>query len=477
MRVPEPGLPKRSLPSADTVVAELVYLLRTLQRTAGSEQVSLTEAELQLEPALTLGFVACCAFLKRHAYVEVERARNSIRVLPRGNQLVNGGADALFVNTVRMHFDRQLSAPLATPPPASTARPASRVRAIDDTTSVGAVGVIGTTATLAAPVSMVAVTADRYARGEVLGQGSLGSVLKARDVTLERDVVIKELSHVFTLVTYLPRLVIAKRVTEAVLAQARLEHPHILRVLDLSVADDAPAVVLEHAVGGSLRARMTLTPLPIDIVLRIVLQSAAALAFAHARGVVHGNLKPENILFDATGNVRLADFGLSRATEPDAQGGNSAPPVYVGRGNASYMAPEHLKTGTMSSAADVYALGILLYELLSGTLPGRRSPMPSSIARVSQALGDGANSLDDLFDRMTRDALTERLASCTLVQTQLQQLLRAHNLIDVASHYVFERDWLANPFDAAVPTGSQPVQLASAEIEAIETTSFTSQGR
>lgn len=131
---------------------------------------------------------------------------------------------------------------------------------------------------------------------------------------------------------------------------------------------------------------------------------------------MHGGLKPENVLFDQAGNVLLADFGMARVTERGNDPSTSAPPVYVGRGHPSYMAPEQLHKGKVLPQGDVYALGILLYEMLTGNLPGRRSPMPSASERVVAAVGkDRIEALDDLFDRMTRDPLHERSASIDVV--------------------------------------------------------------
>ncbi|HEY4223878.1 MAG TPA: serine/threonine-protein kinase, partial [Myxococcota bacterium] len=360
------------------------------------------------ETSLSVGFVEYCAFLKRHAYVDIDRARNTIAVLPRGKNVAEGGGDPSLSPTLAAHFTKQLSA----------AGGGANVIVARDELNKGAPGVApvakpasssGFGASQPVSIALDAIMIDRYPRGAQIGQGSLGPVFRARDSVLERDVVVKEARHVFELATYLPREEISRRVRDAVMSQAKLDHPHIVRVLDVNFVGDFPTITFERATGGSLRERMQRGTLPVPVVMRLVLQASYGLHHAHKHGVVHGGIKPENVLFDAAGNVRLSDFGLARTAERMPDNTTSAPPVYVGRGNPSYMAPEQLHKGEITKATDVYGLGILLYELLTGTLPGRRSPMPSSTPRVKEALGDkGSKAVDDLFDKMTRDPVSER---------------------------------------------------------------------
>jgi hypothetical protein len=437
-------MPRGRPPTADSITEEVRFLLKTLLRDdLFGEEVSLTEAEKLLESSLSLGFVEYCAFLKRHAYVDIDRARNTIAVLPRGKNVAEGGSDPSLTATLAAHFAKHLDGPKMNVIVArdELARQASGAGA---TPRPPASVAISGASTHQAPVTSIALDAlavDRYERGEAIGQGSLGAVYRAKDRLLERDVVLKEVRHVYELVSYLPRDEITSRVRDAVMAQARLDHPHVLRVIDVNFVSDVPTIVLERAAGGSLRERMHRGTLPVAVVMRLALQLGYGLLHAHKYGVVHGGLKPENILFDFAGNARIADFGLARATErlPDAT--TSAPPVYVGRGNPSYMAPEQLHRGELSRAADVYATGILLYELLTGTLPGRRSPMPSATARVKEALGErGAKGLDDLFDRMTRDPVEERFATFEDVLAALYATLPEKEVVGRGTLLLYEED-------------------------------------
>jgi serine/threonine protein kinase len=131
-----------------------------------------------------------------------------------------------------------------------------------------------------------------------------------------------------------------------------------------------------------------------------------------------------------------------------------------------------LHKGELSPAADVYALGILLYELLCGTLPGRRSPMPSASARVKEKLGDQVKALDDLFDKMTQDSLTERFKNFDEVLTALYALLPKKNVVGRGTLLLYEKDWAESPAGADNPFGQMPgtglESLPSAEGESID---------
>jgi eukaryotic-like serine/threonine-protein kinase len=460
--------------TAETLTGEVQFLLKTLMRDdLFGEEVSLTEAEKLLESSLTIGFVEYCAFLKRHAYVDIDRARNTIAVLPRGKNVADGGADPSLAPTLAAHFSKHLEGGGAPKMNVLVARDPTGPQAV-----VGGRGPASSAQSAHQPpamsIALDAIAVERYPNGAAIGQGSLGPVYQSRDTVLERDVVVKEVRHVYELVTFLPREEITKRIKDAVMAQAHLDHPHVLRVVDLNFVGDVPTIVLEHAAGGSLRQRMTKAPLPVSVVVRVALQCAYALHFAHKHGVLHGGIKPENILFDAAGNVRLADFGISRATERSPETGSSAPPVYVGRGNPSYMSPEQLHRGELTKAGDIYALGILLYELLTGTLPGRRSPMPSSTARVKEALGPAeVKAIDDLFDKMTRDPIEERYANFDDVLAALYGVLPDDEGRGRGTLWLYERDPIAKEMvtaegDAVVeaPTSTPSAPPATPEAAA-----------
>lgn len=440
-------------PTIESMQEEVRFLLKTLLRDdLFGEDVSVTEAEKLLESSLSVGFVEYCAFLKRHAFLDIDRIKNTIQVLPRGKSMADGAPDPSLGSLLSAQFSRQLqgqpppastSSMQAMPPPTEVLRPRPAVR-FDEKREERRESL---------------ATVERWVRGTALGQGTLGAVWAARDSILDREVVVKDVKHVFELVTYVPRDELLQRVRAAVMAQARLDHPHILRIVDVGWGE-TPTIVLDRAT-ESLRTRMARGLMPIPVVLRVLLQAGYALHYAHARGLVHAGLKPENVLFDSAGNVRLADFGIARVSERAVDPGVSAPPVYVGRGNPSYMGPEQLHRGAVSAASDIYALGILLYELLTGVLPGRRSPMPSSVARVLDAVGDkGARALDDLFDKMTRDPLEERYTDIDPVLAAIYSALPKQEVQERGTLLLYEVDPCPPQTSSTGPASHDDLQSA-----------------
>jgi len=195
-----------------------------------------------------------------------------------------------------------------------------------------------------------------------------------------------------------------RRFTDVVRQAATLSHPNIVPIHELNIDREYPYVVSELASFGSARRLIQeAETIPVGLALRYLVQTLQALRAAHRERVFHRGLKPENMLIDGYGNVKLCDFGFARIVERDA---SVVRQVYVGMGAVAYMAPELFADPTSAGPqADIYALGIIFYELLTSRLPGRRSPMPSDI---DPKLPRG---LDDIFDAMTRDSRSERYPS------------------------------------------------------------------
>jgi serine/threonine protein kinase len=211
-------------------------------------------------------------------------------------------------------------------------------------------------------------------------------------------VCVKELKDIFGYFSFLQRGEVIKRLKRELCAQAQVRHPGIAQVLDQNTEVARPYFVME-LLRGSLKQKLDAgggKGIPVAQAIRYFLQLAYALRAAHQTGLTHQNLKPENVLFDAWGNAKLADFGLARVIEVDQSKG--MPQVFVGTGGMSYMSPELIaRSKEVGPHSDVYALGILLYEMLTGQLPGRRSPMPSEVN------SDAPAKLDPIFDKMTQD--------------------------------------------------------------------------
>ncbi|HEX2685103.1 MAG TPA: serine/threonine-protein kinase [Kofleriaceae bacterium] len=156
---------------------------------------------------------------------------------------------------------------------------------------------------------------------------------------------------------------IARFKREADTAQ-RLDHPNIVRILDVGSSRGRHYLVMELVRGGSLRQLLDRKDVPPDKVIAALAEVATALAFAHAQGVVHRDVKPENVLLTKAGRAKVADFGLARAVDQSSL-------TTEGRllGTAAYMSPEQVKGQRATAASDVYAMGILLYEAITGARP------------------------------------------------------------------------------------------------------------
>ncbi|MGD0882947.1 MAG: protein kinase, partial [Acidimicrobiales bacterium] len=205
------------------------------------------------------------------------------------------------------------------------------------------------------------VLGDRYRLVTPVGTGASAHVYLADDVSLHRQVAIKVLHPALA-----GDRAFLKRFRAEARAVAALNHPNILRVYDWGEDDGEPYLVLEYLAGGSLRQIYdTGTLLTPEQAVRIGIEACAGLDYAHRRGLVHRDVKPANVLFDADGRLRIADFGLARAlaeaawTEPDG----------AILGTARYAAPEQVEGWVLDGKADVYGLALVLYEGATGETP------------------------------------------------------------------------------------------------------------
>jgi serine/threonine-protein kinase len=216
---------------------------------------------------------------------------------------------------------------------------------------------------------MVGKTVAHYEIGDRLGEGGSGVVYRGRDLRLERLVAIKVLADQLRD----DELAWARLLREARLA-SHLNHPHIAAIYDLGEEDESAYIVMEYIEGLPLSDLIPEGGLPLEQVGRYGAQLADALAYAHARGVIHGDLKGANILVTAEGNIKLLDFGLGRRIPrggmaevtssrlPLAEAGATA-------GTLPYLAPEVLRGNATSLQSDAWALGVLLYQMATGELP------------------------------------------------------------------------------------------------------------
>jgi serine/threonine protein kinase len=199
----------------------------------------------------------------------------------------------------------------------------------------------------------------RYRLDRPLGGGGMATVYLGHDTGLDREVAVKVLAAELADEAD----VRARFVREARLA-ARLSHVNVVAVYDSGEEDGIPFIVMECVPGETLAARLTRGTLPADEAVDVGVQACAGLEHAHAAGLVHRDVKPANLLLREDGTVKIADFGIARAAE--ASRVTAAGAIL---GTAAYLAPEQAAGGEVTPAADVYALGAVLYESLTGRPP------------------------------------------------------------------------------------------------------------
>ena len=201
-----------------------------------------------------------------------------------------------------------------------------------------------------------------------LGSGGMGEVYLAHDDRLGRAVALKRLSD-----PSLTTEAIRRRVLHEARAAAALSHPNIATIFDVLDTGAEPAIVMEYVPGESLARQIARGPLPVHRALEIAVQISDALVEAHGHGIIHRDLKPANVQITPSGKAKILDFGIARSVGD--QEAAAAPTASFSRdagrivGTPGYMAPEQLVGGTADKRSDIYALGVLLYEMLTGRRP------------------------------------------------------------------------------------------------------------
>ena len=220
-----------------------------------------------------------------------------------------------------------------------------------------------------------------YEIAALIGAGGMGEVYRARDTRLKRDVAIKILPHAFS--SDPERLLRFQREAELL---ATLNHPNIAQIYGL----EDRALVLELVEGPTLEDRIAQRPMPLDEALPIARQIADALEAAHERGIIHRDLKPANIKVTADGNVKVLDFGLAKAMDSHgvASSGQdlslsptlTTPGSVSGAilGTAAYMSPEQARGKPVDKRADIWAFGVVLYQMITGRPALKENQFPTS---------------------------------------------------------------------------------------------------
>ncbi len=233
----------------------------------------------------------------------------------------------------------------------------------------------------------------------LLGAGGMGDVYRAHDKRLRRDVAIKVLPPEFSSDPDRQR-----RFEHEALAVARLNHPNITAVHDVGVHEGLPYIVMELLEGETLRAKMNGGALPERKAVDYAVQFVRGLAAAHDAGIVHRDLKPENLFVTRDGGVKILDFGLAKLSDQEAVAGPGAATITVLGvgpviGTVAYMSPEQARGLRADHRSDVFTVGVVLHEMLSGVSPFRRETTADTISAIlhddppeitGTALGDSA---------------------------------------------------------------------------------------
>jgi serine/threonine-protein kinase len=218
------------------------------------------------------------------------------------------------------------------------------------------------------------MTIGRYEILDEIGQGAMGTVYRARDPMIERVVAIKTVSIAL----------LQKEGTDAesrflreAQSAGRLSHPNIVTIYDVSEADGLAYIAMEYLSGKTLRDIMNQGPMPLDLVLDTITQMAEALAFAHEHGVIHRDIKPANVVITRQrGRIKLTDFGIAHLVNSNhTQTGQML-------GSPRYMSPEQAMGRVVDGRSDIFSLGAVLYEMLTGQYAFDGESLPSIIYRV-----------------------------------------------------------------------------------------------
>src|SRR5579863_5815007 len=219
------------------------------------------------------------------------------------------------------------------------------------------------------------VIGDRYEILQLLGQGGMGAVYKVRDKELDRIVALKLIRPEFAgnpeiLRRFKQELILARQVT----------HKNVIRIFDLGMADGRKFITMDYVEGRDLKSVLVERgKLPPDEAVPIIQQVCRGLEAAHTEGVVHRDLKPQNIMVDADGRVWVMDFGLARSMET----------VGITRtgalmGTPDYMSPEQARGEKVDARSDLFSLGIIFYEMLTGRLPFQAETMMATLLKRVQ---------------------------------------------------------------------------------------------
>jgi len=285
--------------------------------------------------------------------------------------------------------------------------------------------------------------AGRYELEELTGSGGMSRVYVARDRQLGRRVAVKILHE-----RYADDEEYVERFRREARAVAQLNHPNIVTVIDRGESDGMQFIVFEHVEGDDLKEVVERTgPLPVRRAIDLGVQIGRALSFAHANGVVHRDVKPQNVLI-RDGNAKVTDFGIARADNLELEAAQTTTGTVLGTGD--YISPEQARGERADEQSDVYSLGALLFELLTG-----RVPYPADSA-VAAAMRHTTDPVPDVLDE--RPDVPARLANAVERALAKDPAERFRSMDDFVDELIACRNELP-PVDAA-QTMILPAQVA-----------------
>ncbi len=272
---------------------------------------------------------------------------------------------------------------------------------------------------------LVKKTLGQYYLEKLLGVGGMGAVYQSTDERLQRKVAVKVLIPSLVLGSLPSGASFRDRFLDEARVAAKLEHPNILHIYYLGVQDDIAYLVMQYAPDGTLKDRLDKNgPLSLEETANYLAQASRAMDYAHANGVVHRDVKPANFLL-AGHTLLLSDFGIARLSIPDPEFDVTTGSAWTltaegfHQGTPAYMAPEQVQGGTVDYRADIYSLGIMLYQMLCGEVPfkgwdvtykqvhDQPPSLKKRLARYTQRMGEVA--IDDI-DYVVMKALAKNPA-------------------------------------------------------------------
>src|SRR5215218_938884 len=294
-------------------------------------------------------------------------------------------------------------------------------------------------------INTESLVGERYEISHLLGAGGMGRVYLARDRSLSRDVALKVLDE-----RHAENPEFVERFRREAKAAASLSHPNMVTVYDAGEDDETPYIAMEHVPGGTLKNRLQERGvLPPRVAAGVTFEVANALAAAHEKSIVHRDIKPENVLVTDRGHAKVGDFGIARAATATA-----ITETDLILGSVRYLSPEQAKGEEVGPPSDLYSLGVVLYEMLTGRVPfDEENPVATAMKHVTEEPAS-PRELDPTIPRAL-EAITLKLLKKDPEQRYQSAAQLAEDLEQL----------LVGPIPAAVPYSSETMLDTERSIE------------